>query len=148
MIFSRVFGVVALVIPFMVPSAVASACPTSGDGDASFEPDRVDSLLEAARDADADAVQEEAQARSAQITAKKQRQLASTLRERARLFPEIDGSSLFARASAADREAAQADGRARTHASRGRTFRARATKLRALAKAELLGDTGTGFTIL
>lgn len=152
MLFPRTFRasamrVVALVIPLMVPSAVALACPTGGgNGDASFEPDRVDTLLQAAREADADAIQEDADARSARATAKRQRTVAASLRERARLFPEGDASSLLARAALADREAAAADSSARTHSSRAKAFKSRASKLRALAKEELL-DTG-GNTIL
>src|SRR5689334_8739292 len=63
--FSRALGAVALVLPLMIPSALAWACPPGGGSEGVvFQNERVSARLLAAREAEADAAQEEAEART------------------------------------------------------------------------------------
>ena len=131
-------------------AGTAQACPT-GRGDnlpVAVEPElsEAEELLLEARELESAASLETSRARSAQATATRQRQLAAVLRERARLFPELDTVSLLSRARTADREARNADARARAHTSRAKTLRTRASELRKLAKR--LSGGGAGWGIL
>jgi hypothetical protein len=125
-------------------AGTAYACPAGGGDNlpVAIEPElsEAEELLLEARELEDAAATETAKARSAQTTARKQRQLAAALRERARLFPELDVSTLLARAQVADREARSAESRAKTHSGRAKTLRTRAAELRALAKRLAFGE--------
>lgn len=139
----RVLVIVAVMTPLTLPAASAWACRGGGQpAEAAFEPpqDRVELLLEAAAEAEQEAATEEGRAQRFRMSARKQRELASSLRERARLFPDVDGSVLFAKAVVADREAVVADSRARTHAGRARNLHTRARELRESARQLVQGD--------
>lgn len=127
--------VAAVILPLLIPTASAMACPTGGR-DAAFEPqlsERQELLLTAA-EIERSAAVEEQKAQSQRATAKRQRQLAVNLRERARLFPDVDGQVLFARARVADQEALAAESRAKTATRRAQALRLRAAEIRELAK--------------
>lgn len=140
-IIQRVLVVLAAMTPLTLPAASAWACRGGGQpAEAAFEPqDRVQLLLEAAAQAEQDAAMEENRAQRFRMSARKQRELASSLRERARLFPDVDSSVLAAKAVVADREAVLADSRARTAAGRARNLHTRARELRESAR-QLVGD--------
>lgn len=135
MVLSRLFPVAALVIP-LVWAGSADACPPGGGNAVFLEPEdsEGDQLFEAARQLDRSAVQEDQRARSAFEVARRQRQIAANLRERARVFPDLDASLLLAKADLATDEAVAAESRARSHTTRARALRARATELRSRAK--------------
>jgi hypothetical protein len=131
-------------------AGTAYACPAGGGDNqpVAIEPefDEAEELLLEARTLEQAASREDSRARTQQSAARKQRQLAAGLRERARLFPELDTSVLLAKARVADREAALADARAKQHSKRSKQLRARALELRALAKK--LAGFGDGSRIL
>ncbi len=132
----RVIGAAALAIQILIPSAAAFACPASGGTDAAFEPDQseLDTLIEAAREADRSAAREESRARSARHDATKHRELAADLRENARTFPDADSAVLFAKAVVEDKQALVSDANALVAAKRAKAFRQKAAALRLAAK--------------
>ncbi|MBL8742186.1 MAG: hypothetical protein JNK04_13855 [Myxococcales bacterium] len=140
----RFLGIAAMLSAF-APATSALACPDRGGGEAAVSvDDQITELLVAARKADQTAMREEQKARSAKAMAEQQRELAASLRERARNFPELDADILRAKAVVADREANAADARARTATGTAKLQRSRAAKLRALAKQLSGGDMGHG----
>lgn len=126
---------VAAALSVLAPTSSVLACPDrGGDEPAVSVDDQINELLVSARQADQTAMREEQRARSAKTMAQQQRDLAASLRERARNFPELDADVLLAKAVVADREAKAADARARTATATAKSQRSRAAQLRALAK--------------
>lgn len=135
MLKGRWFGVAIIALPLLIPTASAVACPTGGR-EAAFEPQlsEIQQLLLTAAEIERSASVEDQKAQSQRSSARRQRQLAVNLRERARLFPDIDGQVLLARARVADQESLAAESRAKTAARRAQVLRQRAAEIRELAK--------------
>lgn len=135
---------VAVAVLSAMGTGSAYACPAGGGDNqpVAIEPEfsEAEELILEARTLEQAATREDSRVRTQQAAARKQRQLAAGLRERARLFPELDTSVLLAKAQVADREAALADTRAKQSSKRAKQLRSRALELRALAKQLGFGD--------
>lgn len=134
----RSLRALAVLIPIsMIPTASAWACPGGGGrGDVVVDDteDRVETLLVAAREAEANARSQDMMAKNQANMAMRQREMARNLRERARLNPEEDREILLAKAVVADKEAQAAEARARKASMKAQAFRDRAAELRAEAR--------------
>lgn len=106
----------------------AQACRRGGHVGVASEPSRSDILRAKARQLEDAANREDASAKAVKQVARNKRQLAATLKERARLLPE-SGADLLARAELAIAEAATADAEARAHSKRARVLRNQAKEL-------------------
>lgn len=138
-----IFFVPVLLVPLLVPSAAEACRPGGGRVDpVVIQPvvSQSEILLQAIQQAETAASQQDFNARAAQKEARQHRTLAAVLRERARIFPDLDTRALLNQAAESERLARRADARAQTASARAAALRARAKELR----LQLLGQPGLG----